>query len=382
VTEKSVLILGAGTGGLVVASRLRRMLGKEHHVVMVDRSPFYTFEPSLPWVMTGNRNVPQITRDLRTLAKKGIEFLPAEVIGLDLDHRVIHTPNRDFSFDFLVIALGAQYSSEEVPGLNHAWTFYHPDGAEGLRDKLAEFPGGRVAVCVPSLPYKCPPGPYEGALLLDAWLEKHGLREACELHIYTPDDAPLSIAGPDVSGRLSEMLSSRRIGYTGGVTLKSINHQKGLLNFDEGEPAGFDLLVATPIHRVPDVLRDSGLIGNDGWVAVNPEQLHTVAEGVYAIGDCTGIPIADGRSLPKSGVFAHGQAEVVARNIVAEMGGHDPIWAFGGQGACFMETGHGKATYIVGNYYADPPQVTMKSPGRLTHWSKIGFEKTWLWRWF
>src|SRR3990170_7985428 len=119
---KTVLILGAGVGGLVAANRLRRLLAKEHRVVLVDRSPVYTFAPSFVWVMMGTRDGRRISRDLRALSKKGIEFVMAEVRGLDTANKKVRLDDREESYDYLVIALGAQYSSEEVPGLSQCWT--------------------------------------------------------------------------------------------------------------------------------------------------------------------------------------------------------------------------------------------------------------------
>jgi sulfide:quinone oxidoreductase len=358
------------------------MLGREHRILLVDRSPLYTFEPSLPWVMTGERTVPRITRDLRRLERRGIEFVTAEVMSLDVPGHRVHTPNRSLRYDYLVLALGVEYAAEDVPGLNKAWTFYHPDGAEGLRDELVRFQGGRIAICVPALPYKCPPGPFEGAFLLDSLLRNRGLRDESEITIYTPEKTPISSAGGEVGERVMALLAERSIGFTGGVNLKSVNQEKKLLNFSDSAPAAFELVVATPVHKAPYVLRESGLLGEDGWVPANPEQLNTSAEDVFAIGDCASVLRPNGEALPKSGVFAHGEAEVVARNITAEIGGRDPIWAFGGQGACFMETGGGKAAYIVGDYFADPPRIQMHGPSRFRHWTKLGFERVWLWRWF
>jgi sulfide:quinone oxidoreductase len=379
---RTVVILGGGTGGLVAANRLRRMLPKVHRIVLVSRSPYYTYEPALTSVMLGKRGPLAIMRDLRSLQRKGIDLVVAEVREIDTSGKRVQANEAWIEYDYLVIALGVDYSSAEVPGLNKAWTFYHPEGAEGLRDELERFRSGRVALLVPAMPYKCPPALYEGAMLLDALFRKQGIRERVEMAVYTPDAAPLSIAGSGISGRVLKLLDEREIAFTGGVTTKSINQEKRTINFADGTKADFDLLVATPVHNLPHVLETSGLAGHDGWVAANPEQLHTVADNVYAVGDCTGISIGDGYSLPKAGVFAHGQAEVVARNITAEIGGRDPIWVYGGQGACFMETGGGKGSYISGDYYSQPPEVSMKEPGRLWHWAKAGFERVWLWRWF
>jgi sulfide:quinone oxidoreductase len=381
---KTVVVLGAGVGGLVAANRLRRLLGKEHRVVLIDRSPVYSFAPSFTWVMLGQRDVRRISRDLRKLAKKGIEFKTAEVSGFDFERkRVLTQADEEIAYDYLVVSLGVDYSAEEVPGLNRAWSFYHAEGAEGLREELPTFKGGRVAVCVPSLPYRCPPAPYEGAMMLEHHFRQRRLRGDVELHVYTPEVMPLTQAGPQIGEGVLELLKARDIGFTGGVQAKSVNHQKGELNFADGTTAPFDLLIATPVHRLPHVLAGTPLVNGGAWVPVDRETLQTAVPDVFAIGDATMIPLANGTMLPKAGVFAHGEAEVVARNIAAEIAGSDPIWAYGGQGACFMETGGGRGAYITGHFFNEPdPEVTLRSPGRFWHWAKVGFERVWLWRWF
>jgi sulfide:quinone oxidoreductase len=379
---KTVLILGGGTGGLVAASRLRRMLDRENRVVLVDRSPYYTYQPSLSWVMLDQRRLPRITRDLRDLRKKGVEVKTGEVVSLDLANKKVQLAKDELSYDYLVIALGAAYSDAEVPGLNRAWTFYHPDGADGMREELPHFVTGRIVLAAAALPYKCPPSLYEGAFLLDAYFRKRKLRENIEIHVYTPESTPLTQYGPEAGVRVAELLRSRDIGFSGGARMKSVDHDKRQIEFEAGDPAHFEMLIAAPVHLLPPVLSASGLAGPDGWIAVDRETLATSAPDVYAIGDCNSVPIADGQTLPKSGVFAHGEAEVVARNLTAEIGGREPIWAFGGQGACFMETGGGHGAYLSGNFFADPPHVTMRGPGRMMHWAKVGAERIWLWRWF
>jgi len=381
---KTVLVLGAGVGGVVAANRLRRMLDKEHRVVLVDRSPIYSFAPSFPWVMLGQRKLDRISRDLRKLERKGIEFKAAEITGLDFDNKRVQTRDgEELSYDYLVVSLGVDYSSEEVPGLNHAWTFYHAEGSEGLRDQLPKFSGGRLAVCVTAMPYRCPAAPYEGAMLLEHHFRKRKIRGDVELHFYSPEPVPLKAAGKEIGEGVLDLLRGQDIGFTGGVSLKSVNHEKGLLNFTDGSDAGFDMLVATPVHRLPNVLKGSALVNGGDWIPVDRETLATAAPDVYAIGDATVTPLANGTQLPKAGVFAHGQAEVVARNIAAEIAGSDPIWAFGGQGSCFLETGGARGAYITGNFFNEPdPAVVMRGPNRLWHWAKVGFERSWLWRWF
>lgn len=385
---KTVVILGAGTGGLIAAHRLRRALDKQHRIVLVDQTPFYSFPNSFTRIMVGRRSSGQASRDIRRLEKKGIEVAIAGVTKIDPDNKRVLLSTGQRSYDYLIIALGAQFSAEEVPGLNRAWTFYHLDGAEGLRDELASFESGRIAVVVSRFPYACPTAPFEGAFLIEEYLRKRKKRDGADIHIYTPEKDPFEAAGPEISERIRAHLAEREIGFSGGATIKSVNHQKGVLNFeaveDEAAPSEeFDMLVATPVYRVPDVLIESGFAVEGGWVPTERETMITNFEDVYCIGDAARIETPSGRHLPKTGVFAHGEAEVVSRNITAEITGGQPIWAFGGQGAWFMETGSGSAAYIKGDFFAEPAfEVEMRGPNWFWSVAKSGFERIWMWRWF
>lgn len=380
---KTVLILGAGTGGLVAAHRLRRMLDKEHRVILVDRSPVYSFAPSYTWVMLGRRDARRISRDLRSVEKKGIEFLLGEVQAIDAADKRVTVNEREVEFDYLIVALGAAYSSDEIPGLGQCWTFYHLDGADGLSERLQTFASGRVALVVSALPVKCPAAPYEGALLLDDYFRRRRLREDIDIHLYTPEPTPLVSAGQSAGARVMELLSSRGAGFTPSARLVEVDQRSKLISFSDGSQASFDLLIATPVHSCPTVLRHSGLAAEGGWVPVDRETLATAFEDVYAIGDATEISLSEDRVLPKTGVFAHGQAEVVSRNIAAEIAGAQPIWAFGGQGSCFLSTEAGKAALVTGNFFTEPaPDVELRGPNSRWHWAKVGFERLWLWRWF
>jgi sulfide:quinone oxidoreductase len=380
---KTIVILGGGTGGLVAANRLRKLLPKEQRVVIIDRTYVYSFAPSFTRVMLGQTTGRRISRDLRWLEKKGIEFKQAEIKGIDTANKRVLLESGQVSYDYLVIALGAQYSHEEIHGLGRTWTYYHLEGAEGLQQHLPTFEPGRIRVVVSALPYKCPPAPYEGALLLDEYLRKRKLRDRFEISVHTPEPLPLAITGDEIGTRIVELLRKRDIAFTGSAQLEAVDHDEKLLRFADGSITPWDHVIATPIHKAPDVLVSSGLAPEGGWVPANPETLATHFEDVYAIGDCTIVPFAEGKWVPKAGVFAHGEAEVVARNIAAEVEGADPIWAYGGQGACFLSAGGGKAAYLTADFYAKPePKIRMKGPGRWWHWSKLGFERLWLWRWF
>jgi sulfide:quinone oxidoreductase len=127
----------------------------------------------------------------------------------------------------------------------------------------------------------------------------------------------------------------------------------------EGGRIPFDLLLAIPPHRVPGVVREAGLAGPSGWIPVEPRTLRTRFEGVYAVGDVTAIPLSNGGALPKAGVFAQAEGEVVAARVADTLAGREPDARFEGEGLCFLETGRGMASAVQGRFLAEPPEVEL-----------------------
>jgi sulfide:quinone oxidoreductase len=380
---KTVTVLGGGFGGLVAANRLRKLLAREHSVVLIDRSVWHSFAPAYSGVMLGDKVPGQISRDLHRLNRKGIEFIAGEITGIDPSGKTLCVDGHELAYDSLIVSMGTQYSAGEISGLGTAFTYYTLDGAEALRDEIAGFTSGRIAIVVAGLPYKCPAAPYEGALLLDHYFRRQRLRADVEIRLVTPEPAPLPVAGAAIGRAVTELLAGREVWFSPNTRLQAVDPQGKKLVFQDGTDAPYDLLIAVPFHEVPTVVREAGLAEEGGWVKVDRETMATPFEDVYAIGDVTQIPLASGLMLPKAGVFAHGQAEVVARNIAAKIKGGEGRWAFGGDGSCFLETGYGKAAYVTGNFYAEPnPEVRMRQPSLLWRWVKEGFLRTWLWRWF
>lgn len=183
---------------------------------------------------------------------------------------------------------------------------------------------------------------------------------------------------------MKRMLENRGIIYHPSLKLSSVDSEKGAITFEEGETLTFDLLFAVPLHLPPQAVRDSELADESGWIPVQKRALKTRFGDVFAIGDVTKIMLAMGKPLPKAGVFAHGQAEVVAHNIVSDIQGGGEK-EFDGWRECFLESRYGKAGMVRGNFCAEPtPDVKMRWPkvSRIWHWSKVLFEKYWFWRWF
>ena len=377
---KTILILGGGVGGITTANALREQLAPEHRIVVVDKRAEYVFTPSLLWVMVGWRRPEQITKDLRRLVRPGVEVVQAEAREIDLDGGRVKTTAGDWSYDYLVLALGANLAPEAMPGFSQAaHTPFDLEGATGLWSALQRFEGGRVAVLVSAMPYKCPAAPYETAMLLDDHLRRRGIRGRCQVEVYTPEVLPMGVAGPAMGRAVVGMLEAKGIRFNPELRLTHIDAARKELVFSNREPASFDLLAGVPPHRPPRVVVESPLANDAGWVPVDKRTLQTGCDNVYAIGDVTAIILPNGKPLPKAGVFADGQAHVVARRIADEIRGVGARAEFDGLGFCWIETGGGSAGFASGDFYAEPdPVVPLPRSGRMWHWGKILFEKYWM----
>jgi len=382
--DKTILVLGGGIGGVVAASLLRKRLPREHRVILVERNAEHVFPPSLLWLMVGKRRKEQISRPIARLAKSGIEIVSGEIERIDPQARTARVAGRDIAADYMVVALGAELAPELVPGLAEAgYYFYTLDGALELERARAGLRQGRLVVLVAGIPFKCPAAPYEAAMLLEADLRDRGLRERVSVDLYTPEPGPMPVAGPEVSAKVRELVESTGVRVHTEEQVTKVDPAARLIHFKSGATASYDLLAFVPPHRAPAVVRAAGLVGESGWIPVDRRTLETKFAGVYAIGDVTGIPLVTGKPLPKAGVFAHGEAEVVANNIVRTITGQGAPRSFAGYGSCFIETGGARAGFGSGNFYAEPaPKIGLRAPGLLLHMGKVAYEKYWLYRWF
>jgi len=382
---KKIVIIGAGTGGLVAANKLRRLLSNEHEIIVIDQTSIHSFAPSFLWVMVGTRTLNQITRPIRNLLRPNIEFIQASVQNIDLSKRAVATERAGITFDYLVIASGAEPAFDSIPGYDDSVeTFFTAEGSKRLFDSLRNFGGGKTALAWLT-PYKCPGAPHEGAMLIADFLRRKRKLENFEIHLFTPESQPLPVAGPKLGDMVREVLESRGIIYHPSFKLTSVDSSNKMLTFESNPDFHYDMLVLIPPHRGARFVQDSGLANAAGWISVDRNTLATPHENVYAIGDVTAINLL-GRwkpdvplMLPKAGVFAHSQALTVAKRIAGEISGNAVEEQFCGDGFCMLEAGEDLAGFAYGNFFAEPsPDVRLKKIGRSWHLGKVLFEKWWL----
>jgi sulfide:quinone oxidoreductase len=330
--------------------------------------------------MVGLRKTSQVLRPFSNLRQKGIALVKGSIEQIDPLRKTVRVNGTDYQGDYIVISLGVDYSTDHLLD-QRGFSFYSLGGAERFYEKLKDFKGGKIAVLISSLPFKCPAAPYEAGMLIQDFIRRKGLADKTEVSIYTPEPYPMPVAGKEIAGQVRNMLESKGVKYYPDHQISEVSGKE--LKFTNGTSVRYDLLAYTPRHQPPEVVKAASLVGKSGWVEVNRHTLETTFPDVYAIGDVTTIPLEMGKPLPKAGVFAHYQAETVAQNILLKIAGEDPDKKFDGHGQCFLEIGSGEAGYATGNFYQSPlPAVKMKKHSVFWHWAKVWLEKYWFYKFF
>ena len=371
-----VLILGAGFGGLELATMLSEGLGEDAGVVIVDRSDAFVFGYSKLDVMFGRVRPEEIRLPYGDFAKPGVRLLRETVTAIEPESRRVTTEEGVREGDVLVVALGADYDFEATPGLAEGENeFYSVAGAERLREILPTFTEGRAVVGVCGAPFKCPPAPSEAALLLHDFLTERGVRDACEITLVMPFGTPVP-PSPDTSAALLEAFAERGIAFVPERRVRALDTTRAVVVLDDDQELPCDLFLGVPKHRAPDVVVESGM-AEDGYVPVDSRTLATRFPEVFAVGDVA-TP-----GTPKAGVFSEGAARVVASQLLARMGAGPEPSPYDGRGSCYVEFGAGRIGRVDVDFLSGPrPTGTFQEPSLELVAEKRAFGSSRRARWF
>ena len=307
-----ILILGAGFGGLELATRLSDEVGDMAEITLIDKSPGFVFGFSKLDVMFGKHTSESVFHPYGAIAKPGVRFVQATIRSIDPERKSVTTDAGEFEADVLVIALGADLDPSATPGLvESGHEFYTVPGAFALRDVLESFEGGNVVIGVTSTPFKCPPAPSETALLMHDFLTRNGRRANSQISLVMPLGVPIP-PSPGASAALLAAFQEREIEWRPERMVTALDGDRGVAVLNDDETLPFDLFLGVPAHKAPSVVVEAGLTV-DGWIPVDPHTLKTAFPDIYAVGDVTSV------GTPKAGVFAEGQASIVADQIIARI---------------------------------------------------------------
>jgi sulfide:quinone oxidoreductase len=373
---RSVLILGAGFGGLELSTSLSEALGDDVEVTLIDRSDAFVFGYSKLDVLFGRTTLDAVRLPYADIAKPGVRFLRETVETIDPEARQVTTDAGVHEADVLVIALGADYDFDATPGLAEGGNeFYSVAGAQRLAEIVPTFSEGHALIGVCGAPFKCPPAPSECALLLHDALVARGVRDACRISFVIPFGTPVP-PSPDTSAALVEAFAERDIELVPSRRVIALNPARSAAVLDDGSELPFDLFLGVPKHRAPDVVIASG-ITEDGYVPVDSRTLQTRFPGVYAVGDVATV------GVPKAGVFSEGAARTVAQALIAEHRGEEPSARYGGRGSCYIEFGGGRVGRVDVDFLSGPkPTGAFRAPSDALVAEKERFGSSRRARWF
>ncbi|QFU83165.1 NAD(P)/FAD-dependent oxidoreductase [Natronorubrum aibiense] len=370
-----IAIVGGGTGGTVLANRLADELQSELEAGEVDLTlitadPNHVYKPTFLYVPFGKKTVDDAKRPIDELVDRRVDLTIGRVIDIDTDRqKLAFADSSVLGYDQLVLATGANLEPEAVPGLaDGGHHFYGPEGAERLRDELAEFTEGHLVLSVVGVPHMCPAAPVEFTLMVDDWLREQGRREDVEITYTYPINRAHGLES--IADWATDLFEERDVTLETFFNVEEIDPDNEVIETVEGTELDYDLLVAIPPHAGSDLVIDAGL-GDDGWVDVDKHTLEaTAAENVYAIGDVADVPTS------KAGSVAHYEAGVVADRIASRARGTVPTATYDGKTVCFLEAGMDEATFIEFTYGEEP---YVREPSKPLHWAKLGYnESYWL----
>ena len=382
---RRIVILGAGTGGTMMANKLARALPEDGwRITVVDRDDAHVYQPGLLFLPFGQYRAEEIVKRRRALLDRRVTLRLGEIDRIDPAANTVALEGGDaLPYDVLIVATGSRILPEQTAGLTGvgwretAFDFYTLDGALALRRALDGFKGGRVVLNVAEMPIKCPVAPLEFLFLAEAFFTQKGLRDKVEIAYATPLEG--AFTKPRAAAAFGEMLTKRGIAVLGDFAVSEVDGERRVLRAYDGRESSYDLLVSIPVHGGAEAITRSGMGDAGGWLAVDKHTLQSPTfANVFALGDATSLPAS------KAGAVAHFQSEVLFENVLRFVGGQELAATFDGHANCFIETGYGKAMLIDFNYETEPLPGRFPLPGigpfslleesATNHWGKLAFK--------
>jgi sulfide:quinone oxidoreductase len=370
-----VVILGAGFGGLELSARLSAA-PVDVEVTLIDKNEGFVFGFSKFDLMFGASDLAGVRMNYRDIVHPRVQFRQELITSIDPAARRVATDGGTYDADVLVVALGADYDLDAPPGFREGGhEFYSIEGALKLRELLPSVTSGHVIIGVLGEPFKCPPAPCEGAMLLDSWFTGRGVRSNVEISVVSPWGMPIPVSQA-ASQAILDRFAERNITFIPNQVVSDIDPARKVALLRDGRALPYELFLGIPLHRVPDVVAASGL-ATDGWVAVDKANLATRFPNVYAVGDVTSAPV------PKAGVFAESAARAVAEHLIAQLRAGAPPKPYDGAGSCYIEFGDHKVGRVDADFLTGPsPAGPFYGPSLETADEKREFAVTRRVRWF
>ncbi len=374
--------MGGGGGGAVAASRLSKGLKGDAEITLVDKKTHYEFMPSYLWIATGLREPDDIRRPLKFFEGKGIKVLNEKVVEIDPANRTVRTDKGSLSYDCLIISLGAELRPDLLKGIDHTYHTWDLESSIKLREALSKFKGGRIVVSTPPSPYRCPPAPFELAMMMRYLSDLRGIIEKTEIDvIHSTWKQPMESFGPFMQKMFRGFLEQYNVNYIGGWKIDHVDGDRKKLVSSSGDEIEYDLAVVIPPHtpalpvvNTPDLVnKRTGYMDIENKMLRNPKY-----DDIFGIGDV----VAPTLGLGMAGVFAHFQADYVSTQLVDEIKGVHMAMSYNMVGVCVMDVGYlGAAVFCdfekVIKGESEYPKCWVLGAMKAFRGVKFAFEKMW-----
>ncbi|HTT86718.1 MAG TPA: FAD-dependent oxidoreductase [Acidimicrobiales bacterium] len=371
-----VVILGAGFGGLELATRLSQAVADQVRVTIIDQCDAFVFGFKKLDVMFGLAELESVKCHYRAIDKPSVAFRQERVTSIDPVTRTVVTDAGRYDADILVVALGADLDPAATPGFEEAGhEFYSSDGAARVAQLLPRFDAGVAVIGVLGPFFKCPPAPNETAFMLHDYFVRRGVRDNVTIHLLSSLSMPIPISH-DTSSAIVSLLEERGITYWPGVRVTRIDPTAKTAHLSDGRSLDFDLFLGIPVHCAPPVVVASGLT-EDGWIPVDPATFATRFPDVYAVGDVTSAPV------PRAGIIAEGEAATLADVLIARITSGAMPPPYKGLAICYVEMGDGTVGRVDVDFMSGPaPSARFSSPSLQIAEEKRQFGVSRRERWF
>jgi sulfide:quinone oxidoreductase len=382
---KKLLILGAGTGGTIMANKMRKELSRdEWQITIVDNDKIHYYQPGFLFIPFGYYKKADVIKPKQDFFPSGVTSIYQQIEKIDhSSNKVILSNSEVLSYDILIIATGTRINPEETPGLKgELWykdifDFYTIEGAEALSEYFKNWQGGELVINIADNPIKCPVAPLEFAFFADYYFKSKGIRDKVNITYVTPMSG--AFTKPKASKMLGSLLERRNINLVSDFFLGEVdNTNKKIMDFG-GREVSFDCLVSIPLHSGNEVISKSGLGDEFGFAKADKCSLQSqIQNNIFVIGDAGNFPSS------KAGSVAHFQADILEKNILDFINKKTLSKSFDGHSNCYIETGFGKAVLIDFNYTTEPlpglyplpvlgPFSLLKET-RINHYGKLFFK--------
>jgi sulfide:quinone oxidoreductase len=381
---KKLLILGAGTGGTIMANKMRKELPRdEWEITIVDQEKIHYYQPGFLFIPFGMYQEKDVIKPKNNFIPVGVNFILSKIDKIEPgNNRVLLADGEALNYDILIIATGTRVNPEETPGLKgdlwykNIFDFYTLKGALALQKFFKTWEGGNLVVNIAEMPIKCPVAPLEFSFFADAFFVERGMRQKVNITYVTPLSG--AFTKPRASKMLGSLLENKNINLVTDFSLAEVdNENKKIIDY-AGTEVPFDLLVTIPVHTGDPIIERSGLGDDFAFVPTDKNTLRSIKhENIFVIGDAGNFPTS------KAGSVVHFQAEILHENLLCYIENRPFTASFDGHSNCYIETGHGKGALIDFNYDTEPLPGHFPFPGlgpfgllketRMNHYGKLIF---------